>query len=60
VVVKSYQTVYTLIMKNEGAGNGVACRLVLPDGRVVEWVMDGPLVAMPAKATKKGAKRDGR
>ena len=44
-------------MKNEG---GVACRLVLPDGRVVEFVMDGPLVAMPVKATKKGGRRDGR
>jgi len=59
VVVNSYQMVYTLIMKNEG-GAGVACRLVLPDGRVVEWVMDGPLVAMPVKATKKGGRRDGR
>ena len=40
---------------------GVACRLVLPDGRVVEWVMDGPLVAMPAKAAKKGGRKsDGR
>jgi hypothetical protein len=46
-------------MKNEG-GAGVACRLVLADGRVVHFTMDGPLVAMPVKATKKGAKRDGR
>jgi len=44
---------------NTNAG-GVACRLVLPDGRVVEFVMDGPLVAMPTKPSKKGAKRDGR
>ena len=52
---------YNWCMKNEGgAGNGVACRLVLPDGRVVEFVMDGPLVAMPVKATKKGGRRDGR
>jgi len=46
-------------MKNEGAG-GVACRLVLPDGRVVHFTLDGPLVAMPAKAAKKGGRRDGR
>ena len=50
---------YTLSMKNEGAG-GVACRLVLPDGRVVHFTLDGPLVAMPAKAAKKGGRRDGR
>ena len=48
---------YTLSMKNEG---GVACRLVLPDGRVVHFTMDGPLVAMPVKAEKKGGRRDGR
>ena len=49
---------YNWCMKNEGgAGTGVACRLVLPDGRVVEFVMDGPLVAMPAKTPKrKGGK----
>jgi hypothetical protein len=48
-------------VKNEGgAATGVACRLVLPDGRVVEFVMDGPLVAMPVTATKKGGRRDGR
>lgn len=51
---------YNWCMKNAG-GAGVACRLVLPDGRVVEWVMDGPLVAMPVKATKKGGRKsDGR
>jgi hypothetical protein len=43
-------------MQNEsGTGrSGVACRLVLPDGRVVEFTMEGPLVAMaPAKDTTK-------
>lgn len=40
-------------MKNEG---GVACRLVLPDGRVVEFVMSGPLVSMPVKPKKGGRK----
>jgi hypothetical protein len=47
-------------MNTNGAGNGVACRLVLPDGRVVHFTLEGPLVAMPAKATKKGDRRDGR
>ena len=42
-------------MKSETGG--VACRLVLPDGRVVEWVMAGPLVALAPKAAKgKGGK----
>jgi hypothetical protein len=51
---------YTQSMDTNGAGGGVACRLVLPDGRVVEFVLAGPLVAMPAKSTKKGGRRDGR
>jgi hypothetical protein len=46
---------------NKDVRDGVACRLVLPDGRVVEWVMDGPLVAMPVKPSKKGGRKsDGR
>ena len=44
-------------MKNDTetgtASRGVQCRLTLPDGTVVEWVMSGPLVTMPGKATKK-------
>jgi hypothetical protein len=38
---------------------GVACRLTV-NGQTISFTMAGPLVAMPAKATKKGAKRDGR
>ena len=48
-------------MKNEAGG--VQCRLVLPDGRVVEWVMDGPLVALPPRRVQTGkgkGRKDGR
>ena len=34
--------------------DGVACRLVV-DGKVIEFVLPGPLVAMPKKP-RKGAK----
>jgi hypothetical protein len=46
-------------MNTDAGGNGVACRLVI-DGRVIEFTLEGPLVAMPVKATKKGGRRDGR
>ena len=45
-------------MKNEGAGNGVDCRLTI-GGVTIDFRLDGPLVAM-APAAEKTAKRPSR
>ena len=43
---------------NASETNGVVCRLVV-DGRVIEFTLDGPLVAL-APAAEKTAKRTRR
>jgi hypothetical protein len=45
-------------MKNDGAGNGVECRLVV-NGQVIEFTLPGRLVEM-APAPEKTAKRPAR
>lgn len=45
-------------MKNDGAGNGVECRLTI-NGVTLSFTMDGPLVAM-APAAEKQPKRTSR
>lgn len=53
---------YTKDMNTNGAGNGVACRLVV-DGKVIEFTLPGRLVELapaPEKTVKRTSTRRGR